>query len=67
MSGRVTKKDIMSFIESGAAVRPQDLLRKDTPKTPQVPQTANPTLHKKPNIKHRKLLPLLATELNRCP
>lgn len=28
MSGRVTKKDIMSFIESGAAVKPQDLLRK---------------------------------------
>ncbi len=26
MSGRVTKKDIMSFIESGAALRPQDLL-----------------------------------------
>ncbi len=28
MSGRVTKKDIMSFIESGAALRPQDLLVK---------------------------------------
>jgi pyruvate dehydrogenase E2 component (dihydrolipoamide acetyltransferase) len=28
MSGRVTKKDIMSFIESGAALKPQDLLRK---------------------------------------
>ncbi len=26
MSGRVTKKDIMSFIESGAAMKPQDLL-----------------------------------------
>ena len=26
MSGRVTKKDIMTFIESGAALRPQDLL-----------------------------------------
>jgi len=26
MSGRVTKKDIMSFIDSGAAVKPQDLL-----------------------------------------
>ena len=26
MSGRVTKKDILSFIESGAALRPQDLL-----------------------------------------
>ncbi len=28
MSGRVTKKDIMSFIDSGAALRPQDLLVK---------------------------------------
>ena len=31
MSGRVTKKDIMSFIESGAALKPQDLLRKGAP------------------------------------
>jgi 2-oxoglutarate dehydrogenase E2 component (dihydrolipoamide succinyltransferase) len=31
MSGRVTKKDILSFIESGAALRPQDLLRKGAP------------------------------------
>jgi 2-oxoglutarate dehydrogenase E2 component (dihydrolipoamide succinyltransferase) len=36
ISGRVTKKDIMSFIESGAALRPQDLLRKDAPKAPSV-------------------------------
>ena len=28
MSGRVTKSDIMSFIDTGAAVRPQDLLVK---------------------------------------
>jgi 2-oxoglutarate dehydrogenase E2 component (dihydrolipoamide succinyltransferase) len=27
LSGRVTKKDIMSFIESGAALKPQDLLK----------------------------------------
>lgn len=27
MSGRVTKSDILSFIETGAALRPQDLLR----------------------------------------
>lgn len=27
MSGRVTKKDILSFIESGAALRPEDLLQ----------------------------------------
>jgi pyruvate/2-oxoglutarate dehydrogenase complex dihydrolipoamide acyltransferase (E2) component len=29
LSGRVTKKDILSFIETGAALRPEDLLRKD--------------------------------------
>lgn len=28
MSGRVTKKDILSFIESGAAAKPEDLMRK---------------------------------------
>ena len=31
MSGRVTKQDIMSFIDSGAALRPQDLLVAGTP------------------------------------
>jgi pyruvate dehydrogenase E2 component (dihydrolipoamide acetyltransferase) len=31
ISGRVTKKDILSFIETGAALRPQDLLRKEAP------------------------------------
>jgi pyruvate dehydrogenase E2 component (dihydrolipoamide acetyltransferase) len=36
ISGRVTKKDIMSFIESGAALRPQDLLRKDAPSAPAI-------------------------------
>lgn len=43
MSGRVTKKDILGFIESGAAVRPQDLLAKTATKTfsaPNVPATA---------------------------
>ena len=29
LSGRVTKKDILSFIETGAALRPQDLLKTD--------------------------------------
>ena len=29
LSGRVTKNDILSFIETGAALRPEDLLRKD--------------------------------------
>jgi 2-oxoglutarate dehydrogenase E2 component (dihydrolipoamide succinyltransferase) len=36
LSGRVTKNDILSFIESGAALRPQDLLRKDAPVAPTV-------------------------------
>ena len=46
MSGRVTKRDILNFIESGAALRPQDLLGKSAPLAPQVtspvarPQTA---------------------------
>lgn len=36
LSGRVTKKDIMSFIDSGAALRPQDLLRKDASPAPSI-------------------------------
>ena len=36
ISGRVTKNDIMSFIETGAALRPQDLLRKDAPVAPAI-------------------------------
>ncbi|HLL99805.1 MAG TPA: 2-oxoglutarate dehydrogenase, E2 component, dihydrolipoamide succinyltransferase [Pyrinomonadaceae bacterium] len=45
MSGRVTKKDILSFIESGAALKPQDLLRKDAPVAPQItPQIAPATI-----------------------
>ena len=44
MSGRVTKKDIMAFIESGAALRPQDLLRKGAPVAPPAqPQSVSPT------------------------
>ena len=39
LSGRVTKQDIMSFIESGAALRPQDLLRKDAPAAPAISRT----------------------------
>ncbi len=35
MSGRVTKKDILSFIDSGAAVKPQDLLNQGTERTVQ--------------------------------
>jgi len=39
MSGRVTKKDIFSFIESGAALKPQDLLRKGAPAAPTLAPT----------------------------
>ncbi|MGI8883363.1 MAG: dihydrolipoamide acetyltransferase family protein, partial [Pyrinomonadaceae bacterium] len=47
MSGRVTKKDIMSFIESGAALRPQDLLLKNAPAAPTFqPQIASPSVQK---------------------
>jgi 2-oxoglutarate dehydrogenase E2 component (dihydrolipoamide succinyltransferase) len=47
LSGRVTKKDIMSFIETGAALRPQDLLRKDAPTAPSISAPA-PKLEYKP-------------------
>ena len=43
LSGRVTKKDIMSFIETGAALRPQDLLRKDAPLAPAISAPAAKT------------------------
>jgi 2-oxoglutarate dehydrogenase E2 component (dihydrolipoamide succinyltransferase) len=51
MSGRVTKRDILNFIESGAALRPQDLLGKSALVAPQVtappaaqPQTVAPNV-----------------------
>lgn len=34
ISGRVTKSDILSFLETGAALRPQDLLIKGSPAAP---------------------------------
>ncbi|MGE3465763.1 MAG: 2-oxoglutarate dehydrogenase, E2 component, dihydrolipoamide succinyltransferase [Pyrinomonadaceae bacterium] len=37
ISGRVTKSDILSFIETGAALRPQDLLVKGAPSIPSAP------------------------------
>jgi pyruvate dehydrogenase E2 component (dihydrolipoamide acetyltransferase) len=40
LSGRVTKQDIMSFIETGAALRPQDLLKKGAATTPAVSRSA---------------------------
>jgi 2-oxoglutarate dehydrogenase E2 component (dihydrolipoamide succinyltransferase) len=44
ISGRVTKNDILSFIETGAALRPQDLLVKGAPKisTQAAPSAAKP-------------------------
>jgi 2-oxoglutarate dehydrogenase E2 component (dihydrolipoamide succinyltransferase) len=39
LSGRVTKNDIMSFIETGAALRPEDLLVKGAPKPASLPET----------------------------
>ena len=52
LSGRVTKKDIMSFIETGAALRPEDLLRKDAPVAPAIsaPMTAPQTAYTPPPI-----------------
>lgn len=41
MSGRVTKKDILAFIESGAVVKPQDLLSQPA-QTPAAPVVAAP-------------------------
>ena len=38
MSGRVTKNDILSFIETGAALRPQDLLRAGAATAPSMTQ-----------------------------
>jgi 2-oxoglutarate dehydrogenase E2 component (dihydrolipoamide succinyltransferase) len=42
ISGRVTKSDIMSFIETGAALRPQDLLVKGAPAMPAAGTTSTP-------------------------
>lgn len=40
MSGRVTKQDILAFIESGAALRPEDLLKKGAPSLPSAAPSA---------------------------
>jgi len=42
-SGRVTKKDILSFLDTGAALRPQDLLVKPMTSAVTSPATANAT------------------------
>ena len=56
MSGRVTKKDILAFIDSGAALSPQDLLAKapvqvPTATPPQIqPQTAPQVEYTAPQV-----------------
>jgi 2-oxoglutarate dehydrogenase E2 component (dihydrolipoamide succinyltransferase) len=50
LSGRVTKKDIMSFIESGAALKPQDLLRKGAAMPSTAPQTNQKTEYTAPQV-----------------
>ncbi|HEY8561176.1 MAG TPA: 2-oxoglutarate dehydrogenase, E2 component, dihydrolipoamide succinyltransferase [Pyrinomonadaceae bacterium] len=44
VSGRVTKRDILSFIETGAALRPQDLLVGKVSAPPVTPPAAPPTV-----------------------
>ena len=44
ISGRVTKGDILSFIETGAALRPQDLLVKGAPPAPAISSTSKPSV-----------------------
>jgi 2-oxoglutarate dehydrogenase E2 component (dihydrolipoamide succinyltransferase) len=43
-SGRVTKTDIMGYIDSGAAVKPGDLLRAPAPQAPAAPSAPAPAL-----------------------
>lgn len=42
VSGRVTKQDIMAFLETGAALRPEDLLVKGAASTAAAPAPAKP-------------------------
>ena len=60
LSGRVTKKDIMSFIETGAALRPQDLLRKDALVAPQLMPTAEAQKSAQPERKVEYSAPQIA-------
>ncbi len=48
ISGRVTKNDILNFIESGAALRPQDLLVGKTISAPAIAPLAMPQTFKAP-------------------
>ncbi len=59
MSGRVTKKDILSFIESGAALRPQDLLVGKA--APQFAPVAAPQIVSPPTQKAQFTAPPVST------
>lgn len=65
ISGRVTKQDILSFIETGAALRPQDLLKQGAPIAPQtvpsVPQ--QPQTVSQPAQKTEYVAPQVATAI----
>ncbi|HEX8636930.1 MAG TPA: biotin/lipoyl-containing protein, partial [Pyrinomonadaceae bacterium] len=61
MSGRVTKKDILSFIESGAALRPQDLLRTNAPVAPSIAPVAAPQTVSTPAPKAQAAAPPVAS------
>ncbi|MGQ0540883.1 MAG: 2-oxoglutarate dehydrogenase, E2 component, dihydrolipoamide succinyltransferase [Blastocatellia bacterium] len=50
MSGRVTKKDILSFIETGAALRPEDLLRKGVAVSSPAPQVVSKPSFSAPQV-----------------
>ena len=63
MSGRVTKKDILSFIESGAALKPQDLLRKDAPVAPQITSQVSPQTVQQPAQRAQYAAPQVAASV----
>lgn len=60
MSGRVTKKDIFNFIESGAALKPQDLLLKGAPVAPTFTPSAQPQTAAQPAQKPAFAAPQVA-------
>lgn len=63
MSGRVTKKDILSFIESGAALRPQDLLRKGAPTAPTFAPSVQPQTVSQPTQKAQYSAPQISASV----
>ncbi len=63
MSGRVTKKDILLFIESGAALRPQDLLGKTAPIAPRITPAAQPQIISQPAQKVEYTAPQIASSV----